>query len=41
MNGAAIVMLGLVAYGTLHIKNDVLDPWQWSAFKLYLFFSVY
>ncbi|KAI0748380.1 MFS general substrate transporter [Daedaleopsis nitida] len=29
MNGAAIIMLGLVAYGTLHIQNDVLEPWQW------------
>lgn len=29
MNGAAIVMLGLIAYGTLHIKSGVLAPWQW------------
>ncbi|GBE81803.1 Uncharacterized transporter [Sparassis crispa] len=29
MNGAAIVLLGLVAYGTLHIKSSVLLPWQW------------
>ncbi|RPD66615.1 MFS general substrate transporter [Lentinus tigrinus ALCF2SS1-7] len=29
MNGAAIIFLGLVAYGTLHIHNDVLQAWQW------------
>ncbi|PCH37793.1 MFS general substrate transporter [Wolfiporia cocos MD-104 SS10] len=29
MNGFAIIMLGLVAYGTLHIKSSVLQPWQW------------
>ncbi|KAI0072273.1 MFS general substrate transporter [Panus rudis PR-1116 ss-1] len=29
MNGAAIVMLGLVAYGTLHIKTEKFMPWQW------------
>ncbi|KAI0807659.1 MFS general substrate transporter [Fomes fomentarius] len=29
MNGAAIIMLGLVAYGTLHIHHDVLEAWQW------------
>nr|VWP00642.1 S-adenosylmethionine synthase (EC [Ganoderma boninense] len=29
MNGAAIILLGLVAYGTLHIHNDVLQAWQW------------
>ncbi|TBU35510.1 MFS general substrate transporter [Dichomitus squalens] len=29
MNGSAIILLGLVAYGTLHIHNDVLQPWQW------------
>ena len=31
MNGAAIILLGLVAYGTLHIHNDVLQAWQWLA----------
>lgn len=29
MNGAAIVMLGLIAYGTLHIKTGNFMPWQW------------
>ncbi|EED79307.1 predicted protein [Postia placenta Mad-698-R] len=29
MNGAAIIMLGLIAYGTLHIHSSVLMPWQW------------
>ncbi|KZT71376.1 MFS general substrate transporter [Daedalea quercina L-15889] len=29
MNGTAIIFLGLVAYGTLHIKHGVLAPWQW------------
>ncbi|KAI0957870.1 hypothetical protein AcW1_006123 [Taiwanofungus camphoratus] len=29
MNGLAIIMLGLVAYGTLHIKTGSLLPWQW------------
>lgn len=29
MNGAAIVMLGLIAYGTLHIKTENFMPWQW------------
>lgn len=30
MNGAAIILLGLVAYGTLHIHSTVLQAWQWS-----------
>ena len=30
MNGAAIILLGLVAYGTLHINSTVLEAWQWS-----------
>lgn len=30
MNGTAIIFLGLVAYGTLHIKHGALAPWQWS-----------
>ena len=29
MNGCAIIMLGLVAYGTLHIKTEKFMPWQW------------
>ncbi|EMD38093.1 hypothetical protein CERSUDRAFT_113228 [Gelatoporia subvermispora B] len=29
MNGLAVIMLGLVAYGTLHIKATALMPWQW------------
>ncbi|OJT10662.1 hypothetical protein TRAPUB_12823 [Trametes pubescens] len=29
MNGAAIILLGLVAYGTLHIHSTVLQAWQW------------
>ncbi|KAI0665309.1 MFS general substrate transporter [Cubamyces menziesii] len=29
MNGAAIILLGLVAYGTLHIHSTVLEAWQW------------
>ncbi|CCM02234.1 uncharacterized protein FIBRA_04314 [Fibroporia radiculosa] len=29
MNGAAIIALGLIAYGTLHIQSSVLEPWQW------------
>jgi len=29
MNGAAIIMLGLIAYGTLHIKTTTFMPWQW------------
>ncbi|KZS99641.1 MFS general substrate transporter [Laetiporus sulphureus 93-53] len=29
MNGTAIIMLGLVAYGTLHIKSSNVAPWQW------------
>ncbi|KAI0797539.1 major facilitator superfamily domain-containing protein [Abortiporus biennis] len=29
MNGAAIIMLGLIAYGTLHIKTTHFMPWQW------------
>ncbi|PCH37794.1 MFS general substrate transporter [Wolfiporia cocos MD-104 SS10] len=29
MNGFAVIVLGLVAYGTLHIKSSVLEPWQW------------
>ena len=32
MNGAAIIMLGLVAFGTLHIKTGSFMPWQWYAF---------
>ena len=31
MNGAAIILLGLVAYGTLHIHHGVLQAWQWCA----------
>ncbi len=31
MNGAAIILLGLVAYGTLHIHSTVLQAWQWCA----------
>ncbi len=31
MNGAAIILLGLVAYGTLHIHHDILEAWQWLA----------
>ena len=33
MNGAAIIFLGLVAYGTLHIHNDVLQAWQWCVLR--------
>ncbi|KAH8106893.1 MFS general substrate transporter [Cristinia sonorae] len=29
MNGSAIIMLGLIAFGTLHITGGPLDPWQW------------
>ncbi|PSS31052.1 hypothetical protein PHLCEN_2v2384 [Hermanssonia centrifuga] len=29
MNGAAIIMLGLIAFGVLHITSDSLMPWQW------------
>ncbi|KAI0725010.1 major facilitator superfamily domain-containing protein [Fomitopsis betulina] len=29
MNGTAIIFLGLVAYGTLHITHGALAPWQW------------
>ncbi|THH28921.1 hypothetical protein EUX98_g5267 [Antrodiella citrinella] len=29
MNGFAIVMLGLIAFGTLHISGGPLEPWQW------------
>ncbi|OJT03928.1 hypothetical protein TRAPUB_5381 [Trametes pubescens] len=29
MNGAAIILLGLVAYGALHIHATVLQAWQW------------
>ncbi|KAH9930639.1 MFS general substrate transporter [Fomitopsis serialis] len=29
MNGTAVIFLGLVAYGTLHISHGALDPWQW------------
>ncbi|CAL1705294.1 unnamed protein product [Somion occarium] len=29
MNGTAIIVLGLVAYGTLHIKTGSFMPWQW------------
>ncbi|TCD70250.1 hypothetical protein EIP91_004151 [Steccherinum ochraceum] len=29
MNGAAIIMLGLIAFGTLHITGGPLEPWQW------------
>lgn len=29
MNGAAIILLGLVAYGTLHIHSGKFMPWQW------------
>ena len=31
MNGTAIILLGLIAYGTLHIKTGSFMPWQWSA----------
>lgn len=36
MNGFAVILLGFISYGTLHIKNDVLSPWQWLFSKLYL-----
>ncbi|THG96614.1 hypothetical protein EW026_g5249 [Hermanssonia centrifuga] len=29
MNGAAIIILGLIAFGVLHITSDSLMPWQW------------
>ncbi|KAJ3015913.1 hypothetical protein NUW54_g922 [Trametes sanguinea] len=29
MNGAAIILLGLIAFGTLHIHSGVLEAWQW------------
>ncbi|KAH9950247.1 MFS general substrate transporter [Amylocystis lapponica] len=29
MNGAAVIMLGLIAYGTLHITTGSLEAWQW------------
>ncbi|KAF9078339.1 major facilitator superfamily domain-containing protein [Rhodocollybia butyracea] len=29
MNGTAQIILAFVAYGTLHITNSKLEPWQW------------
>lgn len=29
MNGAAIIALGLIAFGTLHTHNADFMPWQW------------
>ena len=29
MNGAAIIMLGLIAFGVLHIKSTSFMAWQW------------
>ncbi|KAF7793127.1 hypothetical protein EIP86_004236 [Pleurotus ostreatoroseus] len=29
MNGFAIIILGLIAFGVLHVKSDKFMPWQW------------
>jgi MFS transporter, ACS family, allantoate permease len=29
MDGIAIIALGLIAYGCLHIKTSSFEPWQW------------
>ncbi|KAG6868696.1 hypothetical protein C0993_011926 [Termitomyces sp. T159_Od127] len=29
MNGAAVIFLGLIAFGLIHIHNDNLHAWQW------------
>ncbi|KAF8656495.1 hypothetical protein AX16_002514 [Volvariella volvacea WC 439] len=29
MNGTAQIVLGFISFGTLHIANSTLEPWQW------------
>ena len=29
MNGTALVVLSLIAFGTLHTHNENFMPWQW------------
>lgn len=29
MNGFAVIILGFVAYGVLHINTPRIMPWQW------------
>ena len=29
MNGAAIILLGLIAFGCLHIHSTTFEAWQW------------
>ncbi|KAI5124304.1 hypothetical protein M0805_008912 [Coniferiporia weirii] len=29
MNGAAVIILGFIAFGVLHIKSGRFEPWQW------------
>ena len=29
MNGFGIILLGLIAFGTLHIETRDFMPWQW------------
>ncbi|KAJ6557506.1 MFS general substrate transporter [Mycena capillaripes] len=29
MNGVAQIMAGFISFGTLHIKTDRFEPWQW------------
>ena len=29
MNGLAVIILGFLAFGCLHIKSTSVEPWQW------------
>ena len=29
MNGFAIIVLGLIAFGVLHTSTENFEPWQW------------
>lgn len=32
MNGFAIILLGFIAFGVLHVKSTKFMPWQWYVF---------
>ena len=29
MNGAAVIILGFIAFGVSHAKTEKFEPWQW------------
>ena len=33
MNGTAQIISGFISFGTLHIKTDKFEPWQWYVLK--------